>query len=351
MNKVYLGLGANIGDKIENIRRVIKDVFSDSRFIDVKYSSLYESVPYGEVKQENFINGVISFSTNISLNELFLYTKELENNIGRIKRETWGPREIDIDILLYGNFVVENEKPAADKILRLLKEVDISITVLGIVETVEEAVNRLQENPKPDLILMDIQLDDGLCFEIFEIVNVDTPVIFTTAYDEYTLKAFKVNSVDYLLKPIDEESFRSALAKYQKLYANNDPFKRDFKQLMNEFRNQHKSRFLIKIGDKYRSVPTREISHFHICERNVFLNDYQGKDYGVDYSLDQLQNILDPRKFFRINRECIVNIDTITLMHSYSSSRLQLILKNREKSDLFVVSRDKVANFKRWVDK
>jgi len=247
--------------------------------------------------------------------------------------------------------IIENEKPAADKIIRVLNKIDKSIIVLGVVETVEEAINRLQKRPKPDLILMDIQLDDGLCFEIFETINVDIPVIFTTAYDEYTLKAFKVNSVDYLLKPIDEEALKSALDKYKKLYADSDPFKRDFKLLMNEFRNQHKSRFLIKIGDKYRSVPTGEIAHFHICERSVFLNDYHDKDYGVDYSLEQLQSILDPRKFFRINRECIVNIDAITLMYSYSSCRLQLTLKNKEKSELFVVSRDKVALFKKWVDK
>jgi DNA-binding LytR/AlgR family response regulator len=198
---------------------------------------------------------------------------------------------------------------------------------------------------------MDIQLDDGLCFEIFETIDVDTPVIFTTAYDEYALKAFKVNSVDYLLKPIDEESLKAALTKYKKLYADKSPFKADFRQLLNEFRNQYKSRFLIKISDKFKSIPVKEISHFHICEKNVFLKDFQGKDYGIDYSLEQLQGILDPRKFFRINRDCIVNIDAVTLMYSYSSSRLQLTLKNEEKSDLFVVSRDKVAGFKKWVDR
>jgi DNA-binding LytR/AlgR family response regulator len=247
--------------------------------------------------------------------------------------------------------IVENEIPAADKIVKLLKKIDKSITVLGVVETVEEAINRLQEKPQPDLVLMDIQLDDGLCFEIFETINVDIPVIFTTAYDEYTLKAFKVNSVDYLLKPIDEELLKSALGKFKKLYADKDPFKRDFKQLLYEFRNQYKSRFLIKIGDKYRSVPGVEISHFHICERNVFLCDYQGKDYGVDYSLEQLQSMLDPRKFFRINRECIVSIDAIALMYSYSSSRLQLTLKGEEKNDKFVVSREKVREFKKWIDR
>jgi DNA-binding LytR/AlgR family response regulator len=247
--------------------------------------------------------------------------------------------------------VIENEHPAADKLVRLLKKIDKSIAVIDVIETVEEAINRLQEKPQPDLILMDIQLDDGLCFEIFDIVNVDLPVIFTTAYDEYTLRAFKVNSIDYLLKPIDEESLRAAINKYKKLNADKDPFRRDFRQLLHEFRNQYKSRFLIKIGDKFRSVPSGEISHFHISERSVFINDYQGKDYGIDYSLEQLNDMLDPRKFFRINRECIVNIDSITLMYSYSSSRLQLTLRNKEKSDLFIVSRDKVADFKRWIDK
>jgi DNA-binding LytR/AlgR family response regulator len=247
--------------------------------------------------------------------------------------------------------IVENEKPAADKLVRLLTKIDKSITVLGVIETVEETINRLQEKPIPDLILMDIQLDDGLCFEIFETASVDIPVIFTTAYDEYMLKAFKVNSIDYLLKPVDEALLKSALAKFLKLYADKDPFKRDFKQLLFEFRNQYKSRFLIKIGEKYKSVPAGEISHFYISERSVFLSDNKGKDYGIDYSLDQLQTMLDPRKFFRINRECIVNIDAISLMYSYSSSRLQLTLKEREKGDLFVVSREKVSEFKRWIDK
>jgi two-component system, LytTR family, response regulator len=248
--------------------------------------------------------------------------------------------------------IIENEVPAAEKLVKMLKKADRSINILGIVETVEEAINRLQMKPEPDLILMDIQLDDGLCFEIFETINVDVPVIFTTAYDEYTLKAFKVNSIDYLLKPVDENSLLSALAKFRKLhYDDKDPFKKDFRQLINEFRNQYKSRFLIKIGEKFRSLPAGEISHFRINERSVFLCDIQGKDYGIDYSLEQLQNMMDPRKFFRINRECIVNIDSIALMYSYSSSRLQLTLKNMDKSDLFVVSRDKVADFKKWIDR
>jgi len=247
--------------------------------------------------------------------------------------------------------IVENELPAADKLIGILHRIDKSVNVLGVVETVEETINRLQEMPGPDLILMDIQLDDGLCFEIFETINVEIPVIFTTAYDEYTLKAFKVNSIDYLLKPIEEESLKTALLKFKKLYAVNDPFKRDFKQLLYEFRNQYKSRFLVKIGSKFRSIPVGEISHFHICERSVFLKDCQGQDYGIDYSLEQLENMLDTRKFFRINRDCIVNINMIQLMSSYSSSRLQLTIKGQDKDDLFIISREKVSDFKKWIDK
>jgi DNA-binding LytR/AlgR family response regulator len=247
--------------------------------------------------------------------------------------------------------IIENEKPAAERIIRLLEKIDKTIMVSGVLETVEDTINWFQTNPRPDLILMDIQLDDGLCFEIFENVNIELPVIFTTAYDEYTLKAFKVNSIDYLLKPIDEKLLKASLEKFKKLYADKDPFRRDFKQILYEFRNQYKSRFLIKIGEKYRSVPTREVSHFHIRERNVFLSDYSGKDYGLDYSLEELKSMLDPRKFFRINRDCIVNIDSITLMHSFSSNRLQLILKDKEKNDIFIVSRDKVAEFKKWIDR
>lgn len=248
-------------------------------------------------------------------------------------------------------FIVENETPAAERLIMLLNRLDRSIIVSDVVETVEAAITRLQEGPRPDLILMDIQLDDGLCFEIFEAINVDIPVIFTTAFDEYTLKAFKVNSIDYLLKPVEEAALKAAIEKYKKLYADKSSFKTDFHQLMQEFRNQYKTRFLIKISDKFKSVPIKEVSYFHINEKSVFLRDFQGQDYGIDYSLEQMQSMLDPRKFFRINRDCIINIDSISLMQSYSSSRLQIAIKNESKSELFVVSREKVADFKKWIDR
>ena len=247
--------------------------------------------------------------------------------------------------------VIENEKPAAERLCRLLKKTDSSIEIMDILESVVTATSWLQQNNPPDLILMDIQLDDGLCFEIFETIKVEVPVIFTTAYDEYTLRAFKVNSVDYLLKPVEEDALSSALDKYRKLYTSRALSYKDIEKIIREISGQYKTRFLIKSGSGYKSIPVNEISHFHICQRSVFLKDRAGKDYGIDYSLDHLQKILDPARFFRINRDCIVSIDSISRITAYSSSRLQLTILNERGNDIFVVSRDKAPEFKKWIDK
>lgn len=247
--------------------------------------------------------------------------------------------------------LVENEKPAAEKIAWLLKKIDKTIAIAGITETVENTINWIQENPQPDLILMDIQLDDGLCFEIFETIPLEIPVIFTTAYDDYTLKAFKVNSVDYLLKPIDESSLTLAINKFKNVHLSKPFSITDFGQIAREHTVTYKSRFLVKVGNRYKSVSVNEISYFHICERNTFLRTYQGVDYGIDYSLEKLETVLDEGIFFRINRNCTVNINAIAEMHSYSSSRLQLLIKNTGKNELFVVSRDKVSALKKWIDR
>ena len=248
--------------------------------------------------------------------------------------------------------IIENEKPAADKLRRLLQKIDVNIIIVGITETVEGTVNWLQNNPSPDLILIDIQLDDGLCFEIFETIKVDTPVIFTTAYDEYVLQAFKVNSVDYLLKPIEENALRKALDKFKTFH-----FKLSgdiLKKLFSEIDKQYKNRFLIKIGTRYKSIQVNEICCFYILERATFIRTFSGKEYSVDYSLDHLQKIVDPYIFFRINRNCMVSVNAISEILSYSSSRLQLKLNEKVPSideDYLVVSRDKVTGFKRWIDK
>lgn len=247
--------------------------------------------------------------------------------------------------------VIENEKPASERIIRLLKGIDSSAVIIGVLETVEESVNWFNTNTQPEMILMDIQLDDGLCFEIFENVSIEVPVIFTTAYDEYTLKAFKVNSIDYLLKPVSVESLKAALDKYHKFYSGKSQLKYDIEKLIRELSGQYKSRFLIRSGPKYRSVAVKDISHIHITEKSVFIKDFSGREYALDYSLDQLQEMLDPGKFYRINRDCIVNIESVSQMVSYSSSRLQLTLRTEKDSANFVVSRDKVVNFKKWIDR
>jgi DNA-binding LytR/AlgR family response regulator len=247
--------------------------------------------------------------------------------------------------------IVENERPAAERVIRLLNSIDSNITVPAVTETVESTVNWLRTNDEPELILMDIMLDDGLCFEIFETVKVDIPVIFITAFDDYTLKAFKVNSVDYLLKPVEESSMRAALQKFRRYHSIADRDKYMFENLLKEFTPVHKTRFLVKAGTRYRSIPVTEIKFFHIAERNVFLRDSTGKDYGLDYSLDKVQKLLKPDKFFRINRDCIINIESASVIQSYSSSRLQITVANEKENDLFVVSREKVSEFKRWIDR
>jgi len=246
--------------------------------------------------------------------------------------------------------IVENEKPAIAGLTSLLKKIDSGIHVKGAAESVEAAMNWLLANPAPDLIFMDIQLDDGLCFELFESMKLDVPVIFTTAYDAYMLDAFKVNSVDYLLKPIEEASLRQAIDKFKTVHYKSSVVNDLLRQLQRELNKGYKSRFLIKVGEHYKSALDVETSCFYILERAVFLRTLNHKDYPVDYSLDHLEKIIDPDRFFRINRSCIVNIDAITDIVGYSSSRLSLKLVSQPPGDL-IVSKDKTSEFKKWLDR
>jgi two-component system response regulator LytT len=247
--------------------------------------------------------------------------------------------------------IVEDERPAAERLKKLLAAIDESIQVIHVLESVEETVNWLLENPHPSLIFMDIQLDDGLCFEIFENSSLDVPVIFTTAYNEYSLRAFKVNSIDYLLKPIEETELRSSIQKFERLHGEKKGLEKEIKKALKELQPKYRNRFLIKIGSRYKSVSSNDISCFIIREKEAYLVSGEGRNYGIDFSLDQIAEMLDTDKFYRINRSCIVNVDYITELLSYSSSRLQLTMENMEEEDLFVVSRDRVGAFKRWMDR
>lgn len=246
--------------------------------------------------------------------------------------------------------IVEDEKLAAQKLQQLLTEVDAEINVVKVLESVEESINWFSTHSAPDLIFMDIQLDDGISFEIFNTIKIESPIIFTTAFNQYAIRAFKVNSVDYLLKPIDHQGLSNALQKFKKIFAEERSFEDRVSAVFKQISHPYKSRFFIKIGMKYQSIQVADICCILVEERNTFLKTQTGKTYDLDYSLDQLQKMLDPEQFFRINRNFLVNINCIDEIISYSSSRLKLKLKSTTSGDL-IVSRDKVAAFKRWMDR
>jgi len=246
--------------------------------------------------------------------------------------------------------IIEDEYPASQKLVRLLKELDNNIEVIDILQSVEGATNWLHNNPHPELIFMDIQLDDGICFEIFENCDIKTPVIFTTAYDEYSLKAFKVNSVDYLLKPIDSDGLKNAIEKFKLVHDRKKDFDR-IESVLNQLQPKTKERFLIKIGEHYKSIQASRINCFFIKERCNFINVEKGKKYAIDFSLDKAEKMIDPKMFFRVNRNIIINFSAIQDILAYSSSRLKITLANWSEKDEILVSRERVTDFKIWMDR
>ncbi len=242
--------------------------------------------------------------------------------------------------------IVEDERLASKRLEDLLKKAGSGAEIVQKLESVEDAVNWFPNNPKPDLIFMDIQLDDGISFEIFDAVKIDAPVIFTTAYNEYAIRAFKVNSVDYLLKPVDQAALEAAIQKFKKLYAAPGDFETKLAKIIGQIPSTYKTRFFIKVGIRFKSVPVESITGFFVEERNTFLSTGESKNYDLDYSLDQLQKMVDPRLFFRINRNYLVNINRIDEITSYSTNRLKLKMGKTEQ----IVSRDKVSDFKQWMD-
>lgn len=244
--------------------------------------------------------------------------------------------------------IIEDEELAAKKLIRLLKEIDATIEITDIIGSVENTVNWLIANSIPELIFMDIQLEDGVCFEIFERIDIKTPVIFTTAFDTYTLRAFKVNSIDYLLKPVKPEDLQHALEKYTKLHSPVDLV--GIEKALKQLQTKHKERFLIKIGEHFKSIEIAAIDCFYVKERCNFIHINSGRSYAIDYSLDKIEEIVDSNMFFRINRNMIVNFSAIQDILAYSSNRLKLMLRNWTEDEL-LVSRDRVTDFKLWMDR
>ena len=251
--------------------------------------------------------------------------------------------------------IIEDEQLAAERLIELISKYDSRMVVKKVLDSVEKSVEWFISNPHPDLVFMDIQLADGLSFEIFEQTEVKSPVIFTTAYDEYTIRAFKVNSVDYLLKPIDYEELAAAIEKFRLNFG--PKAKKEFKpdveiydKLMSQFIHPYKNRFIVKVGLHIRSIPVEEIDYYFICEKSTFICTKEGKNYAIDYYLDQLEKLVDSQLFFRINRKFIINLDAVKDIIAYSNSRLKIILKNPPDEDA-IVSREKVKDFKKWLDR
>jgi len=247
--------------------------------------------------------------------------------------------------------IIEDEKPAARRLARLLTELNVIVSTM--LHSVEEAVEWFQNNEHPDLIFLDIQLSDGLSFEIFDLVEVNSAIIFTTAYDEYALQAFKLNSIDYLLKPIDDEELESAVRKYQNLKPNHEQISLDFedikKLLVNPLEREYKKRFTIRLGQHLKIINADEIECFYSENKGTYAATAEGRNYLLDTTLENLENELSPQIFFRVSRKYYININHIKDIVSYTNSRL-IIKLNRYNEQEIIVSRERVRDFKLWLE-
>jgi two-component system, LytTR family, response regulator LytT len=255
--------------------------------------------------------------------------------------------------------IVEDEELAVKKIRKTLAGVEPDAEVVAVTDSILSTVNWLEENPAPDLILMDIELSDGQSFEIFNQTTIKSPVIFTTSYDEYALKAFKVNSIDYLLKPIQKEDLEAALQKLKQmkeLYKTEET-KSDVsidnlvKELQQKLQpKDYRKRFLVKHAQKLVSIEVEEIAYFFSDGRLNFFKTYDNRKFVVDYTMDELEDMLDPDKYFRISRSFYISVNSVDQIHDYFGNRLMLMLKPAVDKES-IVSREKVTDFKKWMGK
>lgn len=246
--------------------------------------------------------------------------------------------------------ILEDETLAADKIEASLLEIDPKVTISAKLKSIESAVAWLSSNEHPDLIISDIRLLDGLSFEVFQKVKVQRPVIFTTAYDQYAIRAFEVNSIDYLLKPVDIEKLRASLEKFKTLSGGASI---DFNEIVRQLKAgqpQYKSRFMIKLGQKIIAIPVEKIAYIFSENKLSFIMTQDGKRYPTDQPLDELVDLLDPDKFFRANRQFIVTFESIAEIHPYFKGRIKINLTPKTEEEV-VISSERTPDFKRWIDK
>lgn len=254
-------------------------------------------------------------------------------------------------------YIIEDEIPAAEKIERFLKRYDESIEIVGRAMSVKEAVHWIQTDGEADLLMMDIQLTDGLSFDIFKEVELDIPVIFTTAYNEYAIDAFKANGIDYLLKPITFKAMTESMDKFHSLKNRlSEPGQTEASSVIDLqsalqmlSKREYKTRFMVKIGEHIKSVTTDQIELFYAEGRNAYIVNKEGRRLIIDYKLETLEEMLDPQQFFRVNRTFIIDINAIKDVLFYSNSRLKIIL-NQSFDREIIVSREKVQGFKKWFD-
>lgn len=248
--------------------------------------------------------------------------------------------------------IIEDEQLTAHRLEGMLKKYDPAMEILTILPSVAESVEWFKHNTDPDLIFMDIHLEDGQCFSIFEKINLDLPVVFTTAYDEYMIRAFKVNSIDYLMKPINYEELVQAIEKYKRIHL--QPSEKEnmgaLLQAMQTKEADYKLRFLISIGSRLKTVEVEDIQYFYSAEKVTFLVTKDNQRYPIDFSLDKLAVTVNPRRFYRINRQMLIGLGAITNIHVYPKGRLKIDVVPDFKEEV-MVSLDKVVEFKEWLGK
>ena len=246
--------------------------------------------------------------------------------------------------------IIEDEKPAARLLQRKVEKLGLHVNTM--LHSVEEAFTWFHNNQHPDLIFLDIQLSDGLSFEIFEQIDIKSAVIFTTAYDEYALRAFKLNSIDYLLKPIDEEELEVAISKFKNQFQKHTISSLDFeaikRMLVNPVEKEYKKRFSVKIGHQLKVIPIEEVECFYSENKGTYLHTLDNRDYLLDTTLEILENEINPKDFFRINRKFIVPLKSIKEIQVYTNSRLKIVLPSY-KEDEVIIARERVSDFKEWI--
>lgn len=249
--------------------------------------------------------------------------------------------------------IIEDEHLTAERISTLLRQIDPAIEVKAVIDSVKRSVDWFLSNKAPDLVFMDIQLADGLSFDIFDQVKIEIPVIFITAFQEYAIKAFKVNSVDYLLKPVSEEALRAALTKYSRYFNQELEIPAIGGDLLKNIRDMisrpYKSRFMVRVGEHIKSIDAGNILYFYSLQKGTYLLSSENRNYVVDYTLGALEETLDPKVFNRINRKYLITHGAISDVITLSSSKLKVKLLHSDDDEIYI-SRDRVATFKEWLD-